>query len=149
MKDIKKILQVMMMGMTGYTTSISAHGGSATLDPIGTSQTFTGLAQITCSSEGSESTDYLLARIRDNSALIPGMLTNVQIYKGNMAISITDTTPGDTEFSPYISLQGGNGVYYIIVNKTDVGERLFDLEWHCTAASGTHTPTDINVLQFH
>ena len=146
---IQRFLQVIaMMTAAGYAASSSAHGGGAIMDPTGISPTFTGLAQITCSSEGNEPTDHLLARIRDNSAPIPGLLVNLQIYKGNKAISITDTLSGDAEFSPYILLQGGNGVYYIMVNKTNAGERAFDLEWHCTAASGTHTPTDINVLQF-
>jgi len=106
------------------------------------------LAQITCSSEGSEPTDHLLARIRDNSPPVPGLLVNLQIFKGNRAISITDTVSGDAEFSSFIPLQGGNGVYYVMVNKTNAGERAFDLEWHCTAASGAHTATDIGVLQF-
>lgn len=146
---IQKFLQVvLMMITTGYAALSGAHGGSATLDPGGVSQTFTGLAQITCSSTGNEPTDHLLARIRDNSPPVPGLLVNLQIYKGNKAISITDTVSGDAQFSPFVPLQGGNGVYYIMVNKTNVGQREFDLEWHCTAASGTHTETDIGVLQF-
>ena len=145
----RKFLQlIFMMIMMSYAALINAHGGSATLDPAGASQTFTGLAQITCSTEGSEPTDHLLARIRDNSPPVSGLLVNLQIYKGNRAISITDTVSGDAEFSPFVSLQGGDGVYYVMVNKTNVGQRGFDLEWHCTAASGSHTATDIGVLQF-
>lgn len=90
----------------------------------------------------------MLARIRDNSPPVCGLLVNLQIYKGNRAISITDTISGDAEFSPFVSLQGGDGVYYVMVNKTNVGQRVFDLEWHCTAASGSHTATDIGILQF-
>jgi len=146
---IRKFLSVIfIMNMTSYAALSSAHSGSATMDSAGTSRIFTGLAQITCSSTGSEPTDHLLARIRDNSAPIPGLLANLQIYKGSRAVSITDTVSGDADFSPFVSLQGGNGVYYLIINKTNEGEREFDLDWHCTAASGTHTETDINVLQF-
>lgn len=146
---IYKLLQVtLIIFATGYTTLSGAHGGSATMDSEGTSRIFTGLAQVTCSSTGSESTDHLLARIRDKSAPVPGLLVNLQIYKGKRAVSITDTISGDADYSPFVSLVGGNGVYYIMINKTDVGKRSFDLEWHCTAASGSHTDTDIGVLQF-
>jgi len=36
----------------------------------------------------------------------------------------------------------------MIVNKTDAGTRVFDIEWHCNTASGVHTGTDIGVAQF-
>lgn len=144
----KSLLVAFIMASVGYAGLSSAHGGGATMDPEGISPTFTGLAQITCSSTGSEPTDHLLARIRDNSAPVHGLLVNLQLYKGSKAVNITDTVSGDANFSPFISLQGGNGVYYLMINKTDAGARAFDLEWHCTAASGTHTDTDISVLQF-
>lgn len=147
---LQKFLQIIfIMTTAGYAIVGGAHGGSATLDSEGTSRIFTGLAQITCSSEvGSEPTDHLLARIRDRSPPNDGLLVNLQLHKGQKAVSITDTVSGDAEYSPFVSLQGGNGVYYLMVNKTNVGEREFDLEWHCTAASGSHTDTDIGVLQF-
>jgi len=146
---LQKFLQIIfIMTTAGYAIVGGAHGGSATLDSEGTSRIFTGLAQVTCSSSGDEPTDHLLARIRDKSAPVPGLLVNLQIYKGKRAVNITDTVSGDAEYSPFVSLAGGNGVYYILVNKTDAGKRSFDLEWHCTAASGSHTDTDIGVLQF-
>lgn len=147
---IQKILQILFfMSVTCYAAWSSAHGGGATMDAGGISRTFTGLAQITCSSPmGSEPTDHLLARIRDRSPSVDGLLVNLQLHKGQKAVSITDTVSGDADYSPFVSLQGGNGVYYLMVNKTNVGEREFDLEWHCTAASGTHTETEIGVSQF-
>lgn len=147
-KILKFWQMTFIVAAAGYATLSGAHGGSATLDYEGTSRIFTGLARVTCTSTDNEPTDHLLARIKDKSAPVPGLLVNLQIYKGQRAVSITDTVSGDAEYSPFVSLKGGNGVYYIMVNKTDAGERSFDLEWHCTAASGSHTETEIGVLQF-
>lgn len=146
---LQKIL--MLAGIiltTGYTATISAHGGGATLDPAGNKATFTALARVTCFDDGNGPADQLIARIRDNSAPIPGMFVSLQVLKGSKAISITDTTSGDAEFSPFVTLQAGNGVYFMMVDKTMAGARNFEAEWHCNTATGVHTGTDIVVDQF-
>lgn len=125
-----------------------AHSVSATMDASGTRATFTGMARVTCFNDGSGNAAMLLARIRDNSAAVPGLLVNLQLVKGSAAISISDTSPGDANYSDYISLPGGNGEYVMLVNKTAAGARTFDLEWHCVAADNAHTGTDTSVLQF-
>src|SRR5690606_31582937 len=102
---------------TGYAASISAHGGGATLDPAGNKATFTALARVTCFDDGNGPADHLIARIRDNSAPVPGMFVSLQLLKGSKAISITDTTPGDAQFSPFVPLQAGNGVYFMMADK--------------------------------
>lgn len=133
----------------GFTGLSGAHNGGAAMDTEGISATFTGLAIVTCSSNDSgEATDRLLARIRDFSPPVDGLLVNLQLLKGNKAVSITDNISEDADYSDYISLQGGNGTYYMMVNKTDTGERVFDIEYHCMSASGGHTETSIGVLQF-
>jgi hypothetical protein len=147
---IKKLFMMMLIvSSVGYMGIGNAHNGGATMDAEGVSATFTGLAIVTCSSTGSEATDHLLARIKDFSPPVAGLLINLQLFKGNKAVSITDHISGDSNYSDYISLQGGNGTYYMMVNKTNVGERTFDIDYHCMAASGAHTETEIGVLQFH
>ncbi|UJP06394.1 MAG: hypothetical protein LZF61_05350 [Nitrosomonas sp.] len=118
------------------------------MDAEGISKTFTGFAFVTCSSEGGEPTDHILARIKDVSPPVDGLLVNLQLFKGSKAVSITDNVSGDAAYSDYIALQGGDGVYYMMVNKTAAGERTFEIEYHCESAKGGHTATDIGVLQF-
>lgn len=132
---------------TCYAATISAHGGGAMLDPAGNKATFTALARVTCFDDGGPA-DHLVAKIRDNSPPIPGMFVSLQLLKGSKAISVTDTTPGDAQFSEQVSLQGGNGVYLMMVNKTIAGTRDFEVEWHCMTANQVHTGTDIIVDQF-
>jgi hypothetical protein len=144
----KLLVTTAILITTGYAATISAHGGGATLDPAGNKATFTALARVTCFDDGNGPADHLVAKIRDNSPAIPGMFVSLQLLKGSKAISVTDTTPGDAQFSEQVSLQGGNGVYLMIANKTVAGARDFEVEWHCMTANEVHTGTDIVVDQF-
>lgn len=128
---------------------VYAHGAQGiVMDANGDSRTFTGVAFVTCFDDGNGPADNLIARIRDNSTPVPGLLVNLQLFKNNKAVSISDTVSGDADYSPFVTLHGGSGVYFIIVNKTDAGVRSFDLEWHCNTADGIHTGTEIGVSQF-
>lgn len=135
--------------LAGYAFSISADGGSATMDVPGISRTFTGVVLVTCFDDGNGPAENLIARVRDNSPQVPGLLVNLQLFKGNKAVNITDTVSGDADFSPFVTLHGGPGVYFMIINKTDVGERSIDAEWHCNTEDGVHTGTEISVSQFN
>ena len=136
------------IGLLNYAAGSSAHDAGATLDPNGNVRSFTGMALVTCFDDGNGPADNLIARVRDLSPAVPGLLVNLQVVKGNKSNSITDTVSGDANFSPFITLQGGPGTYSIIVNKTDVGSRQFDLEYHCQTRTGVHTGTSIGVTQF-
>ncbi|MDC8445242.1 MAG: hypothetical protein LV471_04845 [Nitrosomonas sp.] len=134
----------LLIGCAGF---VHAHGGGAVL---GDPRSFTGVAVVTCTYDGvgSAADYYLTAQIRDNSPAIPGLLINLHIFKGNKAVSISDTISGDADYSPFVELRGGAGAYFVIVSKTDAGERSFDLEWHCMAGNDTHTDTEIGITQF-
>lgn len=148
-RTIKNFLFAIAIFVTAVHAELSsADGGGATMDAAGISSTFTGLATVTCKSDGSIATDYLIAQIRDHSPPVNGLLVNLQLLKGNKAISTTDNLSGDSGYSDSVSLRGGNGTYYMMVNKTDVGERTFDIVYHCMSDSGAHTVTEIGVLQF-
>ena len=125
-----------------------AHSMRATMDPLGTRATFTGLGRVTCFDDGNGPAALLLARVRDNSESIHGLMISMQIVKDSAAISISDEISGDAGYSDYISLPGGNGEYIMMVNKTAAGPRNFDVEWHCMTADNVHTGTHGVVLQF-
>ena len=126
----------------------SAHGGGAVMDAAGNKAAFTAYANITCFDDGNGPASYLMARVRDNSAPIAGMVVSLQLLKGSRATSVSDTVSGDANYSAFASLTGGNGVYSLLINKSLAGARSFDLEWHCMTAGDTHTGTDIIVNQF-
>ncbi|MES2626287.1 MAG: hypothetical protein V4628_13470 [Pseudomonadota bacterium] len=134
--------------LTIYSSAASAHSARSILDSTENNANFTALARVTCFNDGSGNTSYLTARVRDNSPAMPDLFINLQLIKGTMAISATDTTSGDASYSDSIALPGGNGVYTMMLNKTRAGARSFEIEWHCVAADGAHTGTEIILDQF-
>ncbi len=148
----KFITSIIVAGyMLGFATTSSAHGGGGiTMDAAGVSRTFTGVVLVNCFDDGNGPAENLIARIRDNSPPVPGLLVNLQLVRNNKAVNITDTVSGDAEYSPFVTLHGGTGTgpYLMIINKTDAGPRTFDVEWHCNTVDGIHTGTEISVSQF-
>jgi len=146
---LRNLLGLMLVLMLGMCSQANAHSARAILDKKGTSPSFTALARVTCYDDGVGPAASLLVRIRDNSAPVAGLYLNLQLLKGTRAISITDTESGDADYSDYISLPAGNGVYSVILNHTRAGARDFDIEYHCITADDEHTGTDIVVDQFN
>jgi hypothetical protein len=134
-----------------YNYAVMSHADEvlATMDPNGNVASFTGYAQLTCFDDGGGLPDYLEVNIKDLSPPVDNLLVNLQVIKGERAINISDQVSGDANPSPSVILQGGGGVYLMMVNKTGPGARAFQLVYHCKAANGTHTGTQINkVYQF-
>ncbi|PXW84935.1 hypothetical protein C8R34_12324 [Nitrosomonas sp. Nm84] len=154
---VQKFLQVIfVMTTVGYAALSNAHEVGATMDPNGNVAGFTGFALVSCSSEGNIPTDHFVASIKDTSPPQDNLLVNLQIiHVGNgfnHAISTTDPISGDDEFSPPVSVQGGNSSYLLLVNKTGEGARSFIISYHCQSADNppVHTVTSENpvVYQF-
>ena len=144
-----KIVKVISFSaLLSYVGVSSAHDAGATMDPHGNVASFTGYALVTCFNDGNGEADYLSASIKDTSPPQDNLLVNLQIIKGDHAISTTDPVSGDGNFSPSVSVHGGNGVYFLLVNKTAAGARSFLVSYHCVTASEVHTGTDIAVKQF-
>jgi hypothetical protein len=113
---------------------------------IGTGTVDTGasdLAVVTCA----PGTDYFEAQVKDTSSPVPGLLVNLHIVNRAQMTTIADTVSGDANYTPFIKVRGGAGVYYVAVTTTTTGARVFDLNYHCMADSGDHPDTDISVLQ--
>ncbi len=146
----KNIIAVLVACSVGYSGVSSAHDAGATLDAEGTIESFTALASVDCFDDGSGAPDNLIVSIRDNSPPVPGLMVSVQVVssRGNKAISVTDPVSGDADYSTSIALQDGAGPYSVMVNKTGIGARSFDLIYHCFTADSVHTGTGIHVFQF-
>ncbi len=153
----KNIIAALVACSVGYVGVSSAHEVPNVLiddaisddgGAINKSKVF--IAFLSCHDDGGGSPDHLIVRIRDKSLPVAGLMVSVQVVssRGDKADSVTDTVSGDADFSPSIKVQDGFGPYKLIVDKTDVGARLFDFEYHCNAADGVHTGTgEIGTLQ--
>ncbi|WP_292917330.1 hypothetical protein [Nitrosomonas sp.] len=145
MKTIKLAALMVLLGCVNLS---KAHEAGTVMDSGGTVAGFTGYALVTCYDNGNGPADHLLASVRDLSKPQDGLLVNLQVIKGNRAISTTDAVSGDASYSPEVKIHGGNGSYLLLVNKTKAGARSFAVSYHCITASDTHTGTDIAVQQF-
>ncbi|NOQ14376.1 MAG: hypothetical protein GQ583_07880 [Methyloprofundus sp.] len=145
----KILLKTALLLASGAFSTISfAHSAGATTDADGSNANATILAAITCEDDGHGEPDGLFAQIKDLSEPVDGLLISIQLYKGIQAITDTDTVSGDADYSEGIQLNAGPGVYQILVNKTDVGPRTFDVIWHCMTEDHDHTGTGIILRQF-
>jgi hypothetical protein len=148
MAKMKSLFTLVTAALSLLPAIAEAHSARATLDANGTRAAFTALARVTCFDDGSGLPAALQARVRDNSPPVAGLLVSVQVIRGTQALSASDTTSGDAGYSETLLLNGGAGVYTVLLNKTAAGARNFDFEWHCLTAKGEHTGTDIIVDQF-
>jgi hypothetical protein len=144
----KAVTIISCITMLSYASVSGAHDAGATMDPNGTVAAFTGYALVTCFDDGNGPADNLVASVKDTSLPQDNLLVNLQIIKGDYAINTTDPVSGDGNFSPEVRVHGGNGVYQLLVNKTNVGARSFIVTYHCMTAGNVHTGTDILVKQF-
>lgn len=101
--------------------------------------------QVTCNSDAVlGNTHHLSAQILDRSG--DTVFLPLVIVKGNNAVTTVDPTGGDGNMSPLVSLAGGNGTYSLLVNYTRAVNQIYNIEFHCENAAGSHTPTTTPTL---
>lgn len=138
---LKNLLKITLaLGVAGVVLPVSAHTLSNKTVRVGFGAQATDVWQVTCSADAVlGNSDHLTAQVLDKS---PGTnLLSLVILKGSAAATTVDSKGGDTTPSPFISVVGGNGVYTMLVNHTQSGNKVYNIEFHCENASGGHTPT--------
>lgn len=133
----------LLVAAVGYTTIASAHDKSGAL---GTGIGATDYYQITCSNDGHGNADHLALQLRD-LAPVAAPVISAQVTKATRAGNTTDQVDGDALASPEINLKGGNGAYYVIINKSKAGSELYTFNYHCETLGNVHTGTSIFQLQ--
>jgi len=126
-------------------TRASAHTLTGTL---GSDASATDYFQIICSDDHSGPPQSLFVQVRDdppaNAALV-----SVQAQRGPLLVNSTDPVEGDSTPSPGVSVNGGGGVYDVLIDKSGAGAESYTLTFHCMTGpngTGVHTGTDsINV----
>jgi hypothetical protein len=137
----------LLLAAAGLPRAAGAHeqGGA-----LGGAASATDFYQVTCSQdEGGPPPALLLLQILDTSSPpeAPALIA-VQGQKGVLARNSTDPVGGDGSASAAIALDGGAGVYDVLVYKTEAGSDGYTLTFHCFSAGQTeHTPTSITTRQ--
>jgi hypothetical protein len=118
-------------------------------DSLGSAASATDFYQVTCSDDGSGPPASLFAQVRDEGPVSPPWVS-VQLHRGSLLASSSDPIDGDTESSPSITVNGGPGVYDVLVDKSGAGSENYTLTFHCMTGpdgTGVHTGTAISVKQ--
>jgi len=125
--------------------------GHSKVGSLRTSKSATDAYSVTCSNEegGDTATFRLAARVRDEKPRRKPRLS-VTIAKGGTAVRVTDKKDGDRRSSPWAYVDGGNGVYRLLVTKSRRGRERFSVEFHCEGPSSSgyvHTFTSVVITQ--
>jgi hypothetical protein len=138
-KNTHKINYIAMIsGLFAFAGIANAH--DLLNQTLGKPQSATDVYTVTCFNDGNGNAQRLEAQVRDDTAGF--RVTSLVMLKGlNQVRSTTDAKGGDTASSPLISVNGGNGVYSLMVHKDRWGARQYDLFYHCKTSTGAHTGT--------
>jgi hypothetical protein len=133
---------ILLLFISGYASIVSAD--SITNASLGATGGAVDYYQISCASLNTLATGRLDIQVKDRTAGASILSLNMQ--KGLHARKTTDATGGDTGFSPFASIGGGNGIYHVMVSKTTGPARFYDINFHCMNGT-THTVTSYSLKQ--
>jgi hypothetical protein len=121
--------------------SVSAHDANGSL---GASRAAMDYYQVKCYDDGNGagSTGRLEVKIKDLSPVAKPLIS-VQVIRDNIAKNTTDAVDANAAYSPLISFNGGDGFFYMTVDKTAAGVENYSVAYHCLSPSGEHVGTDI------
>lgn len=135
---------VLTASLLGAATIASAHSQSGSL---GSNLKAVDYYQIQCFNDGTGDADHLAVQVKDTATPIAQPVISAQVTKGILAVNTTDPIDGDTLYSPEVKVNGGNGSYYVMVDKTKAAADNYTLEYHCETSTGEHTGTNLGILQ--
>jgi hypothetical protein len=132
--------------LVGLARGALAHTQSGSLsDAAGATDYY----QVTCNNDGAGPPASLSIEVED-TAPVAAPLVSVQARKGTLIANTTDATDGNGTSSPPVHVNGGGGVYDVLVDKTAAGAESYTLDFHCMTGAdgaGEHTGTEIVIRQ--
>ena len=147
MKNVALKTSLVTAAWLAAASIASAHNQNGAL---GTAAGATDYYQVTCSDDGNGPAAYLAFEITDlapkAAPIVSGQVAAI-VGRVGVAANTTDAVDGNAASSPTINVQGGNGVYYVTIDKTKAGAELYSFDYHCMTSSGVHTGTSIYTLQ--
>jgi hypothetical protein len=118
---------------------------------LGAAASATDLYQVTCSNDGSGAPTSLRVQVRDLAPVAAPTLS-VQVHANGLLANSSDPVDADASASasPAISVNGGEGPYDVLVDKSAAGSETYTLTFHCQTGpdgGGVHTGTVHSVKQ--
>ncbi|MCF8006108.1 MAG: hypothetical protein K9K84_01755 [Methylovulum sp.] len=128
-----------LLAISGFTPLTWAHD---VIGSLKTSASATDYYKVTCYDDGSGATERLEVKIKDAAPVAPplvSVLVSKQMGKNFIVKNTTDGSDGNATYSPVISITGGNGDYFLGVNKSSQLAENYQLQLHCLTREGQHT----------
>jgi hypothetical protein len=134
------LISALLLAFSGI---VAADGLS---DSLGNPANATDYYVVDCQDDGRGPPNQLTVQVADN---LPSAapVVSVQVTKDFGAFNSTDQIDGDALFSPWVTLKGGAGSYFITVDKSKAGVESYSLTYHCQTSTGVHTGTSIFTLK--
>ena len=138
------------LGATCLAAVLAAGAAAHTqIGALGPAASATDYYQVTCSNDGTGPPQSLLLELRDEGPQ-GGPLLSVQVFRNGELANATDPDDTDLDFGPLIWVNGGGGVYHVLVDKSGAGAENYRLSYHCVTGpngTGQHTGTSTSVRQ--
>jgi len=143
MTSLSTLLLFLFLAMPAGLVFAHTQNGS-----LGSTAAATDYYSVFCSDDGYGPAGSLLLQVSNVSAGAP--IVAVVASKGTLATNSSDPVNADLNYSPLVSVNGGDGSYNVFVFKSQSGVANYDLEFHCMTGAdggGLHTGTTITVKQ--
>lgn len=126
-----------------FTTALAPTAGAETYTgSLGSDAGAVDVKQVTCATTDAGATYRLAIEVKSTTASAP--LVSAQAVKGEKASNTTDPTSGDSDPSSTAYVAGGNGDYYVIVNKSGSGSADYTLKTECQTGKSALSPPEVS-----
>jgi len=142
-RRIKNLMIIALFGVISFNTL--AHDLDGVLGPSASASDY---YQIQCydDKQGAGAARELELTLLTMSSAAPVVSMQVSRQETNTVYSATDRAGGDSEPSPSIVAEHGDGYYYLMINKTLEGVQNYHITYHCVSDAG-HAGTEIQSIQ--
>lgn len=139
---LKPILTIMSLLAALQTNPAFAHDISGSLSKASTAIDY---YQVQCYNDGNGLNHRLEVALKD---LLPAAVpkVSIQVIRDNVSTNTTDAVDGDASYSPTASVMGGDGFFYMTVDKTATGAENYSVQFHCMTSDGQHTGTSVSTI---
>jgi hypothetical protein len=142
MKNTKKsanLITLALLTAIGVGNVANAHDVNGALR---TASSAIDYYQVHCFDEGgSGPTAHLSVAVKNNTNSAAKL--SIQAIRDNGATNSTDAVNANAAYSPNILQAGGDGYFYLTVNKTAAGAVNYSIQFHCQTSDNQHSGTDI------
>jgi len=146
----KQPLKLIYLALTIFFTLPSTNNALAhdIAGALGNDRSAMDVYQVHCYDDGAGPNDHLIVSVKDINPMAKP-LVSIQVSSSTRVLNTTDEIDGDSISSPKVKLKGngsGDDYYLISIDKTDAGNEIYTVEYHCETFHNQHTGTNTALI---